>query len=612
MRTLLLVFCCMVSMIIADTSQSLNPLPPGKVEVLPVYFVPEGGVGPTQDQIDKMMTHLIWSQSRYSQMLKERSTFTIADRDPLVFFGEKPDDFYQAEEDRGAGAYANELLNYLDYTRFNCPYIFVVLYMNPNPNNTFPRGAGRPMNAGFNTGGGLVIMSSHGLNHSNNFQSTLQHELGHTFGLTHVDAFGYDMATNESIMSYNRDHWTNDFTPSLTPGILIPEDIRGLALNKLVFPELYFDPETDIPGDYTIHPDIKFLGAFTIPDQPGYAIEVTTNANAAYNTRNTHIVQGEIRPNGPAITDPLEVRFHNGSMYHSPNMGGQRIMIDLLFPIPVTLDQISLHSQHSGFIHPTESIEIGVLENGYYKSLVNKAVTSADQWFKFEANTSNYWRVYLKPGETGFSVVRGMQFYYQDNDIFPPYVPYNYQNPFLNQLPSQPDLFMPMNHETISETNVNMGWSGDRADEYRLQVDTTILFNDPMVNTVVQTESYLFDAPNDNKKYYWRVKGLNNVANGFGVWSALNDFDIDPPSGIQDFSGKNITVYPNPSSGSFFISSEEIIHEIHIMDMLGRKVYSAKPEQTQIYYSLEMPGVYFINLTTSNGVQTHKLIIINQ
>lgn len=33
------------------------------------------------------------------------------------------------------------------------------------------------------------------------FPSTLVHELGNTFGLTHVNCFGYDISTNGSMMS---------------------------------------------------------------------------------------------------------------------------------------------------------------------------------------------------------------------------------------------------------------------------------------------------------------------------------------------------------------------------------------------------------------------------
>jgi len=42
-------------------------------------------------------------------------------------------------------------------------------------------------NGGCNTAGGMEVMSSNTLDRAPNFQSTLQHEIGHALGLPHVD-----------------------------------------------------------------------------------------------------------------------------------------------------------------------------------------------------------------------------------------------------------------------------------------------------------------------------------------------------------------------------------------------------------------------------------------
>ena len=98
-----------------------------------------------------------------------------------------------------------------------------------NPKDDIPTPGGRPLNGGFNTGGGIIILSSFTLDRSPYIQSTLQHELGHAFGLPHVDVYGYDMKTNASIMSYDPRHHTKGFTESRKPGKLIPEDRHGYA-----------------------------------------------------------------------------------------------------------------------------------------------------------------------------------------------------------------------------------------------------------------------------------------------------------------------------------------------------------------------------------------------
>jgi hypothetical protein len=69
----------------------------------------------------------------------------------------------------------------------------------------------------------------------------LNHELGHTFGLLHPDAYGYDLHTNESNMSYN-DKITSKVLNPVTGGRFNPEEYFALSLNKQVFPDFQFVP----------------------------------------------------------------------------------------------------------------------------------------------------------------------------------------------------------------------------------------------------------------------------------------------------------------------------------------------------------------------------------
>jgi hypothetical protein len=141
-----------------------------------------------------------------------------------------------------------------------------------NSKNAYPEGVGLPLN-GIHRGGGIALLSSYVLDKFAHFHSTLEHELGHAFGLPHVTAYGYDMKNNDSIMSYNKAHWWSGFRAPKTPGILIPEDIRSLALNRRAFTKLRFDPSKDIPSGYTIAP-VRGIAPPEIPGQPSYKVEV--------------------------------------------------------------------------------------------------------------------------------------------------------------------------------------------------------------------------------------------------------------------------------------------------------------------------------------------------
>ncbi len=219
---------------------------PLRVGVLPIFFVPKGEVPPSADQSKRLGKHLSLCQTAYKAMLARQDTFLIAEEVPRVYRSSLTLTELKVLPEDAAPQVLSELLGHLNYNRYTCPYVFLCVVMNST--NDWPVGGGRPINGGFNTGGGIVVLSSRGLDRSPNLQSTLQHEVGHAFGLPHVDVYNYSMTSSPSIMSYNPAHHTSDFKPSATPGRLIPEDLRGLALNRRVFSRLSFDPGRDVPA----------------------------------------------------------------------------------------------------------------------------------------------------------------------------------------------------------------------------------------------------------------------------------------------------------------------------------------------------------------------------
>ena len=221
-----------------------------------------------QAQIDLVIKHLKWTQRRYGELLRG-DTFAISGQGPKTYFSQHPVSFYRNGLVGSAEQFTAELLADLKYNRFNCPYVFLVFVSSDDP--SFSRCGGRTLNGGFNNGGGIVEWTCD-FDHTPGLQNTLQHELGHAFGLSHPDVYGYSMQTNPSFMSYNPAFYTNGFTPSQTPGILIPEDLQRLSLNKRVFAGYHFDPAKDVPADYTMKEAAAFSpmaipGQETVPGQ---------------------------------------------------------------------------------------------------------------------------------------------------------------------------------------------------------------------------------------------------------------------------------------------------------------------------------------------------------
>ena len=388
-------------------------LPPKLVSVLPVFLVPRDEAPPTEDQKARVLRHLSWAQERYRELLRGADTFRLAPREPGVIAGEFRGEEYETMPERAGPQFISEVLDSLGLTRFNAPYSFFIVVMNHRKD--FPGGGGRTLNGAFNTGAGMVEVSSWSLDHSTNFQSTIQHELGHSFGLPHVDAYGYSITTNASLMSYDQAHHTRGFIPSATPGILIPEDVRALALNHRVFPHLTFDaggtcrPGTGWRRSSTLDPQ-------TIPGQPPYEIRGTTQSGEAYGSSLDRMLLGEIRPS--QVTTNRST-FDEHTMWHSDEAPTGWVSCDLTFPVTVTLTRIAVYSEHSGQYHRAHHARVLAKLGDDFHKVASRHLPSADSEVDFPATRAKVWRLELQAGPSRVVVLRGLRFFQGEEEILP-------------------------------------------------------------------------------------------------------------------------------------------------------------------------------------------------
>jgi hypothetical protein len=389
---------------------------PNLVSVLPVFFVPQGVSAPTPDQASRLERHLQLAQRYYKQILKQQDTFTLAKEKPRVVRAKRNLYYYTSPSRKND--FDREILGevFQEFTlnRFNCPFVFVIILMNPERN--YPRGGGRPFNKGFNGGGGFVLISSYSLDRNPVFQGTLQHELGHSFGLVHVSSYGYDQRNNPSVMSYIKDPWIG-FKATKNRGKFIPEDIRALSMNTKIFRKLRFDPKIDVPKGYKLARIVRLTTKEEIPGQKSYEIKVHTTSGEANGSSVSNIVLGLIEESKASVYRKAK-GLNPKSMWLSNPSNKGLVDVELTFPIEVALNKICVHSGCGGNNYLARTIIIQAKVQNSYTDVCSQDLTGVDTYVSFEPHKAKNWRLHFGANPGGQVAIRGLRFYSPTTEIF--------------------------------------------------------------------------------------------------------------------------------------------------------------------------------------------------
>jgi hypothetical protein len=330
------------------------------------------------------------------------------------------------------------------HSRYDQPNVLHILVVEPTGQR--PSTGGHNLNGGVNRGAGIAVISSQ-FDGQKKLVSTLLHELGHAFGLTHVwervwiKGYAMDVGVYEcyydrwrspSIMSYNERNHTNSMQVAKIPGALIADDIDTLTFNQLAFPKLFFDPKSDYA-----HPDGK-----SASDCPPHDKELRKMADSPWDMsvmQPTSLAWFYSEAGSADGTHPRQLN-DNTRRYIAANSGGEPwaeikqhawlskkaaagswATLEMTFPIPVTLDRAIIYTGHGGGTHRAKDIQIKFKQgNGAFKTISTAVAAPADATIQFKPATARVWQLRLRAGPSGQVAVRGVRQFLGEREWFPP------------------------------------------------------------------------------------------------------------------------------------------------------------------------------------------------
>jgi hypothetical protein len=93
------------------------------------------------------------------------------------------------------------------------------------------------------------------------------------------------------------------------------------------------------------------------------------------------------------------------------------------------------------------------------------------------------------------------------------------------------------------------------------------------------------------------------------------DIILSSAAGVEDNENINLEIYPNPvSNGILNISTEEMINNVVVFNMIGQKVFvkgEIREFNSQINLEKLDKGIYILQINTIKGNTTSRRIMIN-
>ncbi len=170
---------------------------------------------------------------------------------------------------------------------------------------------------------------------------------------------------------------------------------------------------------------------------------------------------------------------------------------------------------------------------------------------------------------------------------------------------SQTKLIYPINSEVV-ENAVVLQWEEEgNASFYVVEISIFPNAAIPSLRQIVYGTSLDVFGLKSNKKYYWRVRSMNNYSFDYNMVSDIENFLTGELSSTEEFYAENLTVFPNPVAQDEVLNvrlssqiSEEI--EIRLTNMEGKAFYKKNffigsgSNQLELKTSFLPSGIYIL------------------
>ncbi|MCU0371365.1 MAG: choice-of-anchor J domain-containing protein, partial [Bacteroidales bacterium] len=137
---------------------------------------------------------------------------------------------------------------------------------------------------------------------------------------------------------------------------------------------------------------------------------------------------------------------------------------------------------------------------------------------------------------------------------------------------------------------------------------TSISGSTPMLAPVDWTEVSFDLSEYDGQTVYVAIQCVSEDAFVFMLDDVSIDFIVGTPEQEQDV---DISIYPNPVRNMLNIDSGIEMTEVEIFNQLGQLVYGQVVKNTSFRLDTREfnTGVYFVRITTEQGVATEKIMV---